>query len=270
LQITLLQSWWPPATGVWNSPGWSLSNEAFFYLTFPLLGALLWRVSRLRTLLATMALLWASAMAVPIAAGLAHVHSLCNSAIGTNPHSFILDLVRFNPLLRLPEFLMGVVLARVYSIFRYQLKGRGPWLYVPAISGMLIVLARGDHFLYPIMHNGLLAPLTCCLILGLAAGGGPLCALLSTQPLVFLGGASYAVYILHIPIGVWLEKLHLPWYYGIAGMAFYLAVVVSLSSVAFKYVEQPANLWLKGLVTRIPLTRGRVVSQHQRLAHHSG
>jgi peptidoglycan/LPS O-acetylase OafA/YrhL len=254
LQISLLHSWWPPATGVWNSPSWSLSNEAFFYLTFPLLGGLLWRISRRSSLLITTALLWAAAMAVPIAAELAHIQPLCNSAIAANPHSFTLDLVRFNPLLRLPEFLMGVVSARLYLMSRDQMKGKGPLLYLPALAAMLIILTHGDSFTYPMMHNGLLAPLTCCLILGLAFGGGALCSLLSTRPMVFLGGASYAVYILQIPLGVWLEKLHLPWYRGITGMMLYLFVVLSLSSLAFKYFEEPASRWLKRrLVTASPL-----------------
>jgi peptidoglycan/LPS O-acetylase OafA/YrhL len=63
--------------------------------------------------------------------------------------------------------------------------------------------------------------------------------------MVFLGGASYGVYILHLPIAMWLGRLHLSWYRGAVGMAFYLVVLVLLSSVAFKYLEEPANLWLK-------------------------
>ena len=41
LQFVLLQAWAPAATGKWNSPGWSLSNEAFFYSMFPFLGVAL-------------------------------------------------------------------------------------------------------------------------------------------------------------------------------------------------------------------------------------
>jgi peptidoglycan/LPS O-acetylase OafA/YrhL len=35
--LSLLQSWHPRVTNTWNTPGWSLSTEAFFYATFPLL-----------------------------------------------------------------------------------------------------------------------------------------------------------------------------------------------------------------------------------------
>lgn len=249
LNFSLLQSWWPPALGngggVWNPPGWSLSNEAFFYLIFPVAGVLLWRISRLRTLLMTIGLLWASAMAAPLLTVPLHLHALCISAIAPTSHSFALDFVRYDPLLRLPEFLMGVTSARVYTIIRHSLQGKGMWLYLPALASMLITVTHGDSFLYPVMHNGLVAPFTCCIIVGLALGGGWLCRLLSTRPMVFLGGASYAVYVLHRPIDMWLERLHLPWYRGLIGMAFYVFAVVSLSSLAFKYLEEPANLWLK-------------------------
>jgi peptidoglycan/LPS O-acetylase OafA/YrhL len=251
LNFSLLQSWWPPAlgdaggAGVWNPPGWSLSNEAFFYLIFPVVGVLLWRISRLRTLLMTTALLWACAMAAPLLTVPLHLPTLSISAIAQNRRSFALDLVRYDPLLRLPEFLMGVASARVYTIIRHRLQGKGMWLYLPALASMLIIFTHGDSFLYPIMHNGLVAPFTCCIIVGFALGGGWLCKLLSTRPMVFLGGASYAVYVLHRPIDMWLERLHLPWYRGLIGMAFYVFAVVSLSSLAFKYLEEPANLWLK-------------------------
>lgn len=249
LNYALLQSWWPPALGngggVWNPPGWSLSNEAFFYLLFPVAGVLLWRISRLRTLLMTTGLLWACAMAAPLLTVPLHLHALDFSAIAPGRRSFVLDFVRYDPLLRLPEFLMGVVSARVYTMIRPSLQGKGIWLYLPALASMLIIVTHGDSFLYPVMHNGILAPFTCCMIVGLALGGGFLCSLLSLRPMVFLGGASYAVYVLHRPIDMWLERLHLPWYRGLIGMAFYVVVVVALSSLAFKYFEEPANLWLK-------------------------
>src|SRR6187431_2133619 len=35
--LTLLQAWHPRVTYTWNTPGWTLSVEAFFYAVFPLL-----------------------------------------------------------------------------------------------------------------------------------------------------------------------------------------------------------------------------------------
>lgn len=93
------------------------------------------------------------------------------------------------------------------------------------------------------MHNTLLAPFSACLVLGLALGDRFLCRILSTGWLVFLGAASYAMYILHLPLWAWLAyiaHLHGNWHHGPAGMPIYLLLVITLSSLAFKYLEQPA------------------------------
>src|SRR5690606_31890826 len=37
LSMSLLQAWVPGAAEAWNLPAWSLSVEAFFYASFPLL-----------------------------------------------------------------------------------------------------------------------------------------------------------------------------------------------------------------------------------------
>src|SRR4029077_1716836 len=57
LEILLLQSWVPPAALSWNSVGWSLSVEAFFYLLFPLLVLRYGRFSR-NQLFAIIAVCW--------------------------------------------------------------------------------------------------------------------------------------------------------------------------------------------------------------------
>ncbi len=49
---------------------------------------------------------------------------------------------------------------------------------------------------YAIIHDGLLMPLFGCIILGLA-GKNPLARALGVRPLVFVGEASYCLYLLH-------------------------------------------------------------------------
>ena len=45
--VGLLQAWWPKTALLWNFPAWTLSVEAFFYLSFPFLT--MWLVSRFHT-----------------------------------------------------------------------------------------------------------------------------------------------------------------------------------------------------------------------------
>ncbi len=64
----LLQSWVPNAALAWNSPAWSLSVEAFFYLLFPLI---LYRMLRFRS--RTLAWLIPACWMLSLAMGSAYV-----------------------------------------------------------------------------------------------------------------------------------------------------------------------------------------------------
>ena len=51
--------------------------------------------------------------------------------------------------------------------------------------------------------NSALRPLNGLLLIGFALGGGPAARGLSTPVAVYLGKASYAMYILHVPMLWW-------------------------------------------------------------------
>ena len=90
-------------------------------------------------------------------------------------------------------------------------------------------------------------------ILGFALGGGILARSISIQPMVFLGNVSYAMYIVHVPVGMWIKviarRLFSTNLSGFAGMVFYVAVVVCLSALVFKIVEEPTNRFVKRKLT---------------------
>ena len=170
-------------------PGWSLSNEAFFYVCFPFVGVALSRSARLRSLILTgfcICLLGA-------------VGPLLLTVISPDPTSNLSHFLQYNPLLNLPDFCAGIVLERIYRILLRQKPAlRGYWLYVPAISSELLLLAFPKTL--PHLFDVLRLPLHCLIILGLALGTGPLARWLSVRQLVFLGNASYAIYIFHVPV----------------------------------------------------------------------
>ncbi len=266
LNALLLQAWIPQTALTWNYPGWSLSNEVFFYACFPFIGLGLWRISRPRTILAAGLLIWAVSLVAPLWAVMKPVPGFGNVAATDMlaPSALTLaNFIRYNPVLRLPEFLSGILLARMYrSLGHSWLFGRGYWLYVPATAAVLAVLSHADSIPYPLVHNSLLLPLYACIVLGLALGGGIPARCLSAGFLVFLGNASYAMYIIHAPIGAWLlEALkHLfgfqpagPWW-----VASYTITVILLSSLLFKYFEEPLTALIK---KRVGGRAGRSVSQ---------
>ena len=248
LNWTLMQAWFPSTAQSWNGPGWSLSVETFFYCCFPLVGVALWRLSRPSSILVASLLLWAGSLVVPL---LAVVVPLTGQ--------FWVSLIAYNPLLHLPQFCIGIFIGRTYQLLHSKnsiLLGRGYYLYVPGLFLEVIAIpfykSLGGNFFA--LHNGLLLPLHALIILGLSLGGGTLARFLSIRPVVFLGNASYALYILHIPVANWMkyisQRVFSAKLEGFGATVLYIVIVVCLSSIVFKTIEEPANHMLKSLAAR--------------------
>lgn len=246
--LLLVHTWLPPATLYWNPPGWSVAVEAFFYAVFPALAVRLGRWTRARLLWA-LAGLWALGL-------LPSLLYLALEPDGAGPASMLsrgvwLTVLKFNPVLRLPEFLMGVVLGR---LFLQEGRGRGRTGGLMAPVAALLTLgafASSARLPFPLLHNALLAPVYALLVYGLARGGGALGWLLSRRPLVQLGEASYALYILHHP--VWLAvgvaaAAVAPWVELSSPRALFtvfLPVVLAASWLSYRYVEMPLRGWVR-------------------------
>jgi hypothetical protein len=61
------------------------------------------------------------------------------------------SFVKYDPVLRIPEFCVGILLCRMYSHVRQsdqRLLGRGYWFYLPALllTGVLLSAASGFSF----------------------------------------------------------------------------------------------------------------------------
>lgn len=242
LNLLLLQAWLPDTALTWNFPGWSLSNEAFFYVCFPLVGHMLWRLRRPSAIAGMFLFLWFLACAAPLA-------SVWWATSPTWDH-----VIRYNPLIRLPEFCAGVLLAKFYIGVEHQLKDRGHWFYLPSGLALGFVLIQSGRIPVLLMHNGLLVPLFGGVLLGLALGGGIIAKWLSTSTLVLLGNASYSMYILHAPITNWLniffrralnlEPSGWTWFWT------YLIVTILASLAFYKFAEDPLHRWLRSALNR--------------------
>lgn len=247
--LLLVHTWLPPATLYWNPPGWSVAVEAFFYAVFPALAVRVGRWARARLLWA-LAGLWALGL----------LPSLLYLALEPDgePASILsrgvwLTVLKFNPVLRLPEFLMGVVLGRLF-LQEGTARGRTGALLAPVAALLTVGAFASSAWLpFPLLHNALLAPVYALLVYGLARGGGALGWLLSRPLLVRLGEASYALYILHHP--VWLAvgvaaAAVAPWVELSSPRALFtvfLPVALVASWLSHRYVEMP----LRGGVRRV-------------------
>ncbi len=228
----LLQGWTGTLPVHWNTPAWSLSCEVFFYLCFPL-ALMLFRCSG-----------WKRSAA---AAGVALALPVLLPALGL-PEAW-------KPLTHLGDFLLGMAVAGLFDALlarRPGLAGRGTWFYAPAGIAAVALIAFSSSVERWLPLDLAIRPLNALLLFGLALGGGWFAAVLSARPSLLLGKASYALYILHIPVLWWYKRswlyLHLAaWPAGAALV--YIAGAVLISAAVFKWFEEPANRYLRGALS---------------------
>lgn len=237
--LALVQAWVPRLALYWNPPGWSVAVEAVFYVLFPVLAYRLLPRLRAVPLPGVLGAVWVLGLVPPLLflalrpEGAAPV----DAATWTTG----LAVIKFNPLMRLPEFLFGVLLGGCFVRERASgtKKGSGAVLAFTGAALLVAAGAAGPRIPFPLMHNALLAPASGLLVYGLARGGGSLGWLLSRPLLVHLGGASYALYLLQFPLSeafVALEERGVP-----RSPVLLLAVSVLASVVVHRYVETPAR-----------------------------
>ncbi|HEX6036754.1 acyltransferase [Longimicrobium sp.] len=251
----LLQAWNPRTACVMNCPAWSLSVEAFFYVAFLFVLPVVptWGVRRL---LAAGAAAWALSLAAPIV----YLALRPDGPAAPEAHSVGVWLysVKYNPLLRLPEFVMGVLAGRLFLLERRPWLTRRMRLEVSAAIVLLAALIASPRIPFLLLHNGLLAPVFAALVYALARGEGALSRVLSVRALARLGTASFALYILHIPLAAWMErglglagaKPPQPWYF-----ATYAAFAIGVSLAVHAWVEEPMRRVVRRRLSPPPITR---------------
>jgi peptidoglycan/LPS O-acetylase OafA/YrhL len=243
--FTFMSAWHPWLAGNWNRPSWSVSVEAFFYLIFPFMGA--WVARRKDVVLWIGAGAWLTSLASSL---------ICLSLFpNMASHPMRLEMFLFNPLLRCPEFIIGVCCGVAFLQGRTPVKQRSMWF------GMLICLASIPLLVklpWLLVSNGLLAPLFGVVILGLADSEGPAARFLSNRPLVLLGQASFSLYLLHFPVFFWMsfavtngsfaQRLTGSWPYhtdSVLSLILYFVLAVLFSLASYTFIEIPARDSLK-------------------------
>lgn len=246
--LTLTQTWIP--LKLWalsfNGVAWSISNEMFFYLLFPLFIGLWskhWAKLFFAATLLVVGFIWAG-----------NVLEL-KSADSYNGVS-LLGTLYFNPLVRVFEFMFGIFLAKVFmtpAVHEFKASRLG-WFYLELMAlglvfaGMLlagnpgrIAAVFGTATGYYFQREGIWL-LWGLLILVFALSKGPIGAILSTKPLVFLGEISFSLYLVHAILITFIEpyaEAIKP--YGLTGYAIFWAVALLSSALLYKGVEDPCR-----------------------------
>ena len=214
---------------------WSLAIEEQFYLVFPVLLVVLWRVSKARSRVIGLTL-----------AALA----LCSAAL---PFVFTMskDRIYFGTDTRAAELLLGGVLAVVLSrepvrrklaLVAHWRVGLGVlgaallslqiywWWTLPQASAWLY---RGGFALYGLM--------SCVVIASLALPRSPLRAAFSMGWLRWLGLRSYGIYLAHWPIFL-VVRQELPSWGRLPQAVLAISCSLAVAEISFRFLEQPVRL----------------------------
>lgn len=260
--LLMLGSWMPGAF-ILNYPAWSLAVESFFYLVFPSVAVVCWRLSG-RKLLALCLVAAALSLLLPLIAVLMDPELWAwKATIGapttlSPPSAEWAELIKTGAVARLPDFLMGIGIGKLFLENMAKRErasdskfGPGPRAWIGALL-VLAVLSQADRIPYLLLHNGLLNLLFAYIIYQVAMDTGRASRWLRWPLLILLGEASYALYILHVPIRdlcvaafrlVGLDSALSP----VTRFALYAALVTTISTAVFKLLEAPLRIWLRSV-----------------------
>ena len=238
----LLQGWVPTIATFLNTPAWTMSAESAYYLAFPWL-AKGKRPERAGPYLAKMAAVW----------GLGMVPGLLYIAL--NPDGIAhpdrlswgpwLQVLKYTPLPHLASFVFGVMLANLDELVGRTSRLR-LILGVGGFAATFVILSLGPRVPYAIVHDGLLMPLFGCIILGLA-GNNKLAFAIGWRPLVFVGEASYCLYLLHFNLWNLIHDSRVLDSVGLSRFDPWISYVllIGLALLALYTVEKPAQRQLR-------------------------
>lgn len=240
-QFFLIQCWAPLGNQWgwqdWNPPAWMLSVEFFFYLCFPLLCGWVQRAPRpllLAGILAVVAFVLVTGSADPPA-----------------------EIQRFHwmnyvplPVLRLPEFLAGMMIAEWQARRGVRALPVPPELSLVAFAVVLGWQEFASQAAWAVM-------LATLVILGLVnAPRAPFTRLMNTRPFMLLGLASYALYILHEPVNFALRTIA----GGRSLLMLQYPIDLALAVATLFLIETPARKWINGRFAAVAVARRRDVA----------
>jgi peptidoglycan/LPS O-acetylase OafA/YrhL len=237
----LLQGWHPALETFWNTPAWTMSTEAFFYLLFP------WLITRrrpqqTRTMLLILVAVWLCSLVLP------GLYMYLNPDGDLHPDRYSVGIwmraLKFMPVQHLFSFLFGMTLGFLNEKIRPESRKRLA-LGISAFVALYLLLCVGDHLPYAMMHDGLLMPLFAGVVLCLA-GRNPIASFFGLLPFIAIGEASYCLYLLHFNLWTLLHDSHFleksgliaydPW------ISYLLLIIAAL--LTKRFIERPGRSWI--------------------------
>lgn len=261
LTATLLQAWipgscpnsihWQECPLAYNSPGWSLSVEFFFYACFPLIAGLIYRFSLSKMLYIGLAIWLATQL----------VHTGLLNSESYSAKNTVHDFIYYHPLMHINSFVLGIIVGVFIKKKQHQHTTKIPLFNAYALFGILAISATISALIIykPNINtllgfnidytNGLIAPLFLLIIVLLTLHQGLVTRLFRLKTLILLGEASFAMYILQRPVyGIYSKLIasHIELSDTIH-FYLYLALLIAISIISFLLIETPARKAIKKL-----------------------
>lgn len=243
LYCLMLQAWTPLAQS-WNGPSWSLSVEAFMYLSFPFIG---WRLKKLSD--RNNLLLLCGAWLVPVAVAFAYIGGLVSR---NTWQTFLAN----NPLLWTPLFVMGICGTRFLPGWNRVSRFKASMISTAALVALVGLAMRWPAAWTEIFVTGGVAPLLLGLVVFFSRSSGGLSRVIGGEIFNTLGKASYVIYIIQAPMWhYWqlftdfLTSTRAPpslvpqWQFWL-----FLPFLIATSLAVGRFVETPMRHWLVGVL----------------------
>jgi peptidoglycan/LPS O-acetylase OafA/YrhL len=238
--LLLLQAWIPQGALTWNPVCWSLSVEAFFYSLFPFL------LRRTRTFSSRKLVFGIAAFSLmSLGISLAYVlfHPDGVNMINSSEVTLLWkNVLSFNPLVRLPEFVVGMLTGLLF-LRRKSSQRLGSICILSGSAVIVLISALAARIPSPLISAGFLSPVFAAIIFGVAQEP-QWTRFLTLTPLVLLGEASYSLYLLHsfVMTKAFDAMSYLPFAIRVA---LCVGAAIGASLASYEFIEQPARRFLR-------------------------
>lgn len=221
--VFLVQNWGLFNELKWNIPAWSISSEVVAYLVYPVAYIVGSRLRTIGSCFFTLVLIQISFAVFHLIFGL---------------DSLAADISKFGTVRCIFEFLMGVMIAKLYLLEAFRFSKSFATFALLSIFPMLWFLDElgvANFLFFP--------PLICTLVILLVGSNGPFSNVLGSRLLCHFGVISYSVYLSHYFVKDWVKFLSDD--IGYTQFVIYMLTTYLVSLFLYHFVELPAKLYLR-------------------------
>jgi peptidoglycan/LPS O-acetylase OafA/YrhL len=226
--LTMVQAWIPGNALSFNTPGWSISVELFFYVSFPFLFNAFYSKQAINKLFIPILLIFIASQSI--------FHWSINSTFYQGFPSKSHDLLFYLPLMHFNEFLIGNISGLIF-LRKRKLKNYD-WSIVGLLIFLILLLKFENGINY---HNGMFAFIFVPIIILISSNTGIITKVFSNKHLVFLGEISYGIYIFQKPVYEWVNGILKYINLDNSTFVFYASLIslIIISAISYKYIETP-------------------------------